>query len=321
MGDELSVSVVIPTHDRRGLLERTLASLAEQDYPANLIEVVVADDASGDDTRTFLADLETPWRLVTPRHETNLGRAAARNTALAECTGNIVLFIDDDMRCEPDLVSRHVACHRRHPGTAFVGTALSDPSLGRSTVASFYDGMGVQRMPPGSEIPPRYFVTNNASVPRRSLEAAGGFDASFTRYGFEDCELAFRLEDQGLSFRHCAGAFAYHMEPVTLETFLRKRSESPRAILDLLAKHPEREGDLPFEALMPPRPEDRLSLRLKKGLVRLLTARPLCVLVRRTAAALWWRRLSVPMVTYLVACEYRRGFAHELGERRPVRVP
>ncbi|MBD3367958.1 MAG: glycosyltransferase [Candidatus Eisenbacteria bacterium] len=316
MDGDLTVSVVIPTHGRRGLLERTLASLAVQTHPPERMEVVVADDASPDDTRAFLSTLETPWRLITAVHETNRGRSAARNTALERATGDVVLFVDDDMRCEPGLVERHVACHKAHPDTAFVGTALSDPELGRSTVASFYDGMGVNRLSPGSRIPARYFVTNNASVPRRPLEAVGGFDAAFSCYGFEDCELGFRLEEEGLDFRHCPDAVAYHMEPMTLDGFLEKRREAPLAIAALLEKHPHRAVDLPFAALMPPASGDHAWLSVRKAAVRLLTARPLCSVVKGLASSFWWGRLSVPIVTYLVACEYRRGLATATAARR-----
>jgi glycosyltransferase involved in cell wall biosynthesis len=315
VGDDRTVSVVIPTHGRRPLLERTLASLASQDFPFGRLEVVVADDASPDDTTAFLASYDAPWRLEVVLHETNRGRAAARNTAIDRATGDIVLFIDDDMRCEGDLVRRHAECHAEHPNTVFIGTALTDPSLGRSTVASFYDGMGVQRLRPEDRVPSRYFVTNNASVPRKSLVATGGFDPGFSWYGFEDCELGFRLEDAGLGFRHCARAVAYHMEPMTLGEFLERRREAPRAIAALLRKHPHRADDLPFAALMPASPSDPALLRARKAVVRALTAPPLPTLVRRAAESFWWGGLSVPLVTYLVAAEYRRGLEEAMRER------
>jgi len=319
VGAEPLVSVVIPTHSRRPLLERTLASLALQDYPADRIEVVVADDASTDDTPGFLERLDAPWRLRTARHDVNRGRAAARNTALELATGDIVLFIDDDMRCEPDLVGRHVACHAKHPDTAFIGTALTAPELGRSTVATYYDGMGVHRLAAGAPAPARYFVTNNASVPAAALRAVGGFDASFRRYGFEDCELGFRLERAGIAFRHCPGAVAHHMESLDLDDFLRRRREAPHAIVALIEKHPDRAGDLPVTILMPPAPDDPASIRLKKALLRLATAEPFCALARWAARTFWWRSLSVPIVTYLVACEYRRGLPVALRDARTAR--
>jgi len=315
VGAEAFVSVVIPTHGRRSLLERTLASLVGQDYPSSSMEVVVVDDASPDDTPSFLEAFSPPWRLVTRRHAENLGRSAARNTGLEAASGDVVVFIDDDMRCVSDLVSRHVACLASHPNTVAVGTALSDPALGRSTVSSFYDGMGVHRLAPGSAIPARYFVTNNAAVPRAALDAAGGFDPAFSCYGFEDCELAFRMEDAGFAFRHCPGAVAYHMEAMTLEGFLARREEATRAIAAILAKHPHRARDIPASVLLPPDPADPASLRARKALLRVLTASPFCRLVRGAASAFWWRSLSVPVVTYLVACGYRRGLADGLRKR------
>ena len=203
------VSVIIPTYRKREVLEATLVSLAAQTYPAGSIEVVVVDDCSQDGTLEYLEALDVPFTLVPIAHEVNKGRSAARNTAVRAATGDLVVFVDDDMRCEPDLIERYVRFHEEHPDSVAIGSALTAPELGRATVYSYLDEMGVHRLPPGSRVPARYFVTNNSSVARRPLLDVGLFDESYRRYGFEDTELAFRLEDEaGLSFYFCSEARA-----------------------------------------------------------------------------------------------------------------
>jgi glycosyltransferase involved in cell wall biosynthesis len=310
-----SVSVIIPTYRKREFLEPTLTSLGRQTYPAEFTEVVVVDDCSGDGTFEFLKSLETPFTLVPVVHEVNKGRSAARNTAIRTATGDLAVFIDDDMLCEPDLIERHVRFHEEHPGTVVIGSALTAPELGRKTVYSYLDDMGVHRHPSGSVVPARYFVTNNSSVERRRLLEVGLFDESYRRYGFEDTELAFRLEDEaGLRFMYCGEAVAYHLHDQTLDDVLEKRRVSARPLMRLLARHPHRAGELSVDVLLPPAAGDGTWLRLRKLVVAAATNRLFYSLVKSIAGAVWLRGLSRDVMVYLIACQYRRGLRQVAGE-------
>lgn len=84
-------SVVIPTYNRRQLLEQSIESVARQtldDY-----EIIVVDDGSDDDTRRFLATISDRVRVV---HQQNLGPGAARNAGAALATGQYIAFLDSD---------------------------------------------------------------------------------------------------------------------------------------------------------------------------------------------------------------------------------
>ena len=311
-----SVSVIIPTFCKREFLEPTLVSLGLQTYPAGSIEVVVVDDCSDDGTFEYLKSLETPYTLVPILHEVNKGRAAARNTAVRAATGDLAVFVDDDMRCEPDLIEWHVRFHAAHPDTVVIGSAVTAPEFGRATVFSYLDEMGVHRLPPGSVAPARYFVTNNASVERRHLLDVGLFDETFRRYGFEDTELAFRLEDNaGLRFVYCAEAVAYHLHLQTLDDVLAKRMDSVRPLIRLLAKHPHRAHELSADLLLPHRSGDPAGLAFRKLLIALATNRLFYTLVKSVAGAVWLRGLSRDVMVYLIACQYRRGLRLIAGSK------
>ena len=93
------VSVVIPTRNRRALLERALASALRQRHVQ--VEVIVVDEASGDGTAAYLHDLGEP-RVSTIRHEAPRGVAAARNEGLARASAPWIAFLDDDDIWAPD---------------------------------------------------------------------------------------------------------------------------------------------------------------------------------------------------------------------------
>jgi glycosyltransferase involved in cell wall biosynthesis len=87
------ISVVVPTHNRRQVLPRAIASVLAQDKPD--FELIIVDDCSADDTPDYLASLQDP-RIRSLRSERNVGCAAARNLGLEAARAEIVAFLDDD---------------------------------------------------------------------------------------------------------------------------------------------------------------------------------------------------------------------------------
>ena len=222
--------------------------------------------------------------------------------------------MDDDMRCNEGLVEAHVKAQRERGDSVVIGSALTAPELGHATVYSYLDEMGVHRLTPGARAPARYFVTNNASVGRRHLLGVGLFDENFRNYGFEDTELAFRLEDiEGLDFWFCPEALAYHMHDQSLEQVLEKRLDTAKPLRLLLDRHPHRASELSADVLLPPSGEDSAALALRKLAIRLATNRLFYGLVRALASAFWLRRLSRPVMVYLIACQYRKGLRDVAG--------
>lgn len=92
------VSVIIPTFNRAGLLQRAIESVREQTYQN--LEIIVVDDASTDDTMQVVANIKDN-RIRYVRHTCNRGGSAARNTGIHEATGDYIAFLDDDDEWEP----------------------------------------------------------------------------------------------------------------------------------------------------------------------------------------------------------------------------
>lgn len=237
------VSVVIPTRNKRPLLARTLAALEAQTGGPEAWEIVVVDDASADGTAEMLAaSAARPGsRLRIVRCDANVGRAAARNRGVAAAAGRWLLFLDDDILAGPGLLAAHLSRLAAGADVGTIGRVRTAPEIVDAPHFHYLDTRGAAKVA-GEAVPARYFVTQNAAVPRDAFRAVGGFDERFSAYGFEDAELAFRLAGRcGLRFLAVPGPPPCHLHHHTLAQVLAKKQECGRWALPLLARlHPER---------------------------------------------------------------------------------
>ena len=105
-----TVTVVIPTYNRMGLLSRALTSAARQTRPPD--EVIVIDDGSTDDTQGLVRGQFPDVRYL---QQENRGVAAARNRGIGEARGDWLAFLDSDDEWLPRKLERQLEALRREP--------------------------------------------------------------------------------------------------------------------------------------------------------------------------------------------------------------
>jgi GT2 family glycosyltransferase len=103
------VSVVIRTRDEAPRLRLTLASLVRQE---RLLEVVVVDDGSTDETAGVISEAEQFLPITRLRHPQARGRSAASNAGADAASGEILIMLDGDMPVGPGFVAAHADAHR-----------------------------------------------------------------------------------------------------------------------------------------------------------------------------------------------------------------
>ncbi|MCC6868679.1 MAG: glycosyltransferase [Burkholderiales bacterium] len=114
----MRASVVIRSKDEADRLRLTLASLAQQTVPA---EVVIVDDGSSDHTSAVIAAALRELAMITLRHPVARGRSAASNAGARAATGDLLIFLDGDTLAAPDMVERHLVAHEAQPTAVLVG--------------------------------------------------------------------------------------------------------------------------------------------------------------------------------------------------------
>jgi GT2 family glycosyltransferase len=220
----VKISVIIATKDRAALLDGALASLAAQ-HSAPPVEVIVVDNGSTDGTKS-----------VTEKHgavyiyEAMPNRGAARNRGIGAATGEIILFIDDDVVLPSGFVAAHAHAHEAALAPRAVsGPIINVPSAQSRTKANFRHFSNA------------FFCTCNVSIPTSALRAVGGFDERFELYGWEDTELGLRLRGNGVGRSFAWDAYLWHIKPPendTLEAALAKTIEKARMAARFVTKAP-----------------------------------------------------------------------------------
>lgn len=101
------VSIVIPAHNAEEFIGAALTSVAEQTFTD--WEVVAIDDGSSDATSQILSNAGSKCRAF--RNATPVGPGAARNRALGEAAGELIVFLDADDMLKPRYLERQLACY------------------------------------------------------------------------------------------------------------------------------------------------------------------------------------------------------------------
>ena len=242
-----SVSVVIPTHQRREALRTVLESLATQTLDHAEYEVVVAVDASTDGTIEMLDGWQGPLQLrwVKPPGR---GRAGACNAAVAAARGEVTIVLDDDMRCVPGFVERHRDDHPAGSRRCVLGAVPVELAEGDTHAARYVKekfDLHLSRLSDPTHLAlPRSFFTGNASLRTETMREVGGFDDSFGIYGNEDVELALRLRKAGVELGYDPEALAYQSYDKDLGGLQRDTLAKGRTTVQLARRHPEVFADL-----------------------------------------------------------------------------
>lgn len=120
----MNISIILATYKRPDTLHAVLRSFCELECEGIQWEILVADNAGGDEARDVVAqfEIQLPVTLII---ETHLGKSSALNSAMAKATGDLFLFTDDDVVVDPKwLIATWEGVKKRPHHSVFGGRIL-----------------------------------------------------------------------------------------------------------------------------------------------------------------------------------------------------
>jgi mycofactocin glycosyltransferase len=241
-------SLIIITLNRAALLQRTLEGLTRQSRPID--EIIVIDNGPTRDTEQVVSAFAARY-VPEPRR----GYGHARNRGLAEATGAVIYFLDDDCVPEPDWAD--VLWNVLDSGTADLASGSRAPGQpGLAARLEYLSTDGPVLSPAIKASPARHLSTSNLILRREVVTKTGCFDATLTMC--EDRDFTTRARKLGFRLRYEPQARVTHYPAIhRVSEYLAKMRHYGTGTSEYFRRSG---SDEPLASLFPASPTARLLL-------------------------------------------------------------
>jgi glycosyltransferase involved in cell wall biosynthesis len=219
-----SVSVIIPAHNAEATLAACLESVCQQSIsPADLIEIIVIDNASTDRTAEIVQRWPDP--RVKYGFNRNPGANFARNDGIRQATGSIIAFTDADCVAAPDWLENGIQFLAEN-NVDLVAGVIHIPvdrtaSIWAKLDASWYLDQALS-------VSEGWVATANLMMRRDVIAKVGPFDEVLTAW--EDVEFGLRCVRAGFRLAYAPTVRVNHPPRNTLLATLRRNYRSARGL-------------------------------------------------------------------------------------------
>jgi len=192
-----SLSVIVPTYGREVVLRQTLTDLIQQDYPC--YEVLVIDQTAQHqpETQRYLEQLVAQAKIRLFRVNW-ASLPAARNYGVRRASGEIILFLDDDVQLPSGFLTAHAQNYQAADVGGVAGRVYDRLKLAEAPTDLTIDYLPAEAMQPGIAW---YYIDLVHTQKPQQVITARGCNMSFRRVLFEQHNLWFDERFQGSAVR------------------------------------------------------------------------------------------------------------------------
>jgi glycosyltransferase involved in cell wall biosynthesis len=241
------VSVIIPTYNREPQLRRTLEALAAQSLPAWQFEVWVVDDGSTE-ASPAAAGNKLPLQLHYLR-QNRKGPTAARNLGAEESCGDLLVFLDDDIRLAPGSLAALVEACQTEGRAIILGSLIAPPQTAATVYARLLAASPPQAETQDDDLPYTRCLTGLLAIRREAFFELGKFqDPTGGWPNWDDLDFGYRATQAGYRLRRCAQAVAEHWDyaAASLAAASARWQRASHSGARLLSKYPQMQSGLPM---------------------------------------------------------------------------
>lgn len=234
----MKATVVIPTYNGAGRILHALHSLENQ--TTKDFEVIVAVDGSTDNTLEILSSYASSGLQVKIVLQENKGRASIRNYGASYATTDLIIFMDDDMRFEPNVVEKHLHFHSLYDAI-LVGGQIEQLEV-MQTDFQFFKAYLSRKWAKkfGNEIyllNDPFITAAHFSVKKNVFDKLNGFNEILT--DAEDFDLAVRAFSKNIKIYVDASIVGWHDQFFTCAQYIKRQKQYKKAHQKLRDTYPD----------------------------------------------------------------------------------
>jgi GT2 family glycosyltransferase len=237
----LKTSVIIPSYNPTLKLSETLDKLVPQTVFIDELIIIIDNENYSDYTKSLMEMFSSTLKLKI-YSQPNSGRAAARNKGAEISTGDIIIFLDDDMLAEKDLIEKHIQYHNKSFDTIVSGNGYRNPKYADYNFGGFLiqmeEGWKRDTIGIGDITLQKFnFTACNMSLPKSVFIQLNGFDTRFS--DGEDFDFGVRAIIKGIRIIYDTNLLAWHNDWPAIDTYIKRQNEYTEAKIEITKAHPE----------------------------------------------------------------------------------
>jgi len=226
-----SLSVIIPAHNEEDNIEETVKSISKLNYPKRLLEIIVVNDGSTDNTKNIAMRLKKKYNFRLFNNKINKGKGHALNRGIRAARGEFIACMDADSIIEKDIMKKMLP-YFDDPKVGSVTPSLKvwkkGSFLEKMQHAEYILNIFLRKML--SFIDAVHVTPGVFSVYRKSvLREVGGFDEHNLT---EDMDIALRIHKAGHTIENNIEANSYTLCPNSWKTLFKQRIRWYRGALN-----------------------------------------------------------------------------------------
>ena len=220
------LSVILCTYNRDKYIYNVLRSIADNDYPHNLYEIVLVNNNSTDNTQAECQHFQADYPDITFRYlvEPSQGLSYARNCGITNALGDLLVYVDDDATVNPQYLRTYADFFQHNPDAVAAGGPIlpvyetQEPSwmshyTRQLITGKLYLGSHQREFPRGA-----FPGGGNACYRKTVFDAVGLFNVQLGRkgnslIGAEEKDLFDKMTTRGMHFYYLPDAILYHIIP------------------------------------------------------------------------------------------------------------
>jgi len=238
----LKTSVIIPSYNPTLKLQETLDKLVPQ---ARFIDelIIIIDNNNYSDFANSIVGKYSAALKIKIHSQPNSGRAISRNKGVEVSSGDIIIFLDDDMLAEKDLIEKHIQYHLKNSDSIVSGNGYRNPENANAKndfekfLVNMENRWRENTINTGEITFNNFnFTACNMSIPKNIFERLGGFDSRFS--DGEDFDFAVRGLNTGIRIYYDNTLNAWHNDWSDIKAIISRQKEYTNAKKEIFRIHP-----------------------------------------------------------------------------------